>query len=175
MKLNLQKFAGSATGVFPCYENQFQVGGDKESSTKIMDMESFSVAFDNGVEEWTPFDTEGWVRRLMTAKGVVITVTGKRNVGDTGNDYVAGKAFVNGREAEGYFGWIFPDGTTVSWDAAVYNVTNIGAGDSTAVGPLEFELMSNGKPTITPATTETQAMMAESMAKLKAQTEQGGK
>lgn len=154
------------TGVFPCYENQFQIGDAKEGATGIADAESFSVSFDNGVEEWTPFDTEGWVRRLMTAKAVTISVTGKRNVGDKGNDYVAGKAFVNGRNAEGYFGWIFPDGTTVSWDEAVFNVTNIGAGDSTAVGPLEFEVMSNGKPTITPATVETMEKMKAAMEKL---------
>ncbi len=136
------------TGVFPCYENQFKVGDAKEGATFIADMETFSVSFDNGVEEWTPFDTEGWVRRLLTAKGITISVTGKRNVGDTGNDYVADKAFKNGRDAEGYFAWTFPDGTTVSWDMAVINVKNIGAGDSTAVGPLEFDVLSNGKPTI---------------------------
>lgn len=169
------RMAETRTGVYPCYENQFQIGSTKEGATGIADAESFSVSFDNGVEEWTPFDTEGWVRRLLTAKGITITVTGKRNIGDTGNDYVAGKAFVNGREAEGYFGWIFPDGTTVSWDAAVYNVTNIGAGDSTAVGPLEFDVMSNGKPTVTAATPASRAMMEASMEKLKAQTDLGGK
>lgn len=141
----------ATTGVYPCYKNQFKIGADKTSASAIADMESFSVAFDNGVEEWTPFDTEGWVRRLMTAKALTITVTGKRNVGDTGNDYVAGLAFKNGRDAECYFAWTFPDGTEIAFDMAVVNVTNIGAGDSTAVGPLEFELMSNGKPTITSA------------------------
>ena len=70
---------------------------------------------------------------------------------------------------------IFPDGTTVSWDAAVYNVTNIGAGDSTAVGPLEFDVMSNGKPTVTAATPASRAMMEASMEKLKAQKDLGGK
>lgn len=141
----------ASTGVYPCYKNQFQVGAAKDGATAIADMETFSVSFDNGVEEWTPFDTEGWVRRLMTAKGITISVNGKRNVGDTGNDFVAGLSFLNGRDAEGYFGWTFPDGTIVSWDNAVYNVKNIGAGDSTAVGPLEFDVMSNGKPTITTA------------------------
>ena len=63
-----------ATGVYPCYENQFQVGAAKEGATGIADMESFSVSFDNGVEEWTPFDTEGWIRRLMTAKSMTISV-----------------------------------------------------------------------------------------------------
>lgn len=137
------------SGVFPCYENQFQAGDKKTGATSIADMETFSVKFDNGVEEWTPFDTEGWVRRLMTAKSVTISVSGKRNVGDAGNDYVSGKTFVNGRNAEGYFGWTFPDGTIISWDEAVYNVTNNGAGKSTEVGPLEFDIMSNGKPTVT--------------------------
>ncbi len=137
------------TGVYPCYDNQFRIGDTKESATGIADAESFSVSFDNGVEEWTPFDTEGWVRRLLTAKGVTISVTAKRNVGDPGNDYVAGKTFKNGRDGEAYFAWNFPDGTIISWEMAVINVTNMGAGDSTAVAPLEFDIMSNGKPTIT--------------------------
>lgn len=138
------------TGVYPCYENQFKIGAAKEGSTPIADMETFGVSFDNGVEEWTPFETEGWMRRLMTAKALTISVNGKRNVGDTGNDFVAGLAFKNGRHAEAYFEWDFPDGTVVALPGAVVNVTNIGAGDSTGVAPLEFEVMSNGKPEITP-------------------------
>ena len=37
------------TGVYPCYENQFQVGDKKTDATAIADMETFSVKFDNGV------------------------------------------------------------------------------------------------------------------------------
>lgn len=142
------------TGVYPCYKNQFQIDvstGETESMKTIADCESFSVSFDNGVEEWHPFDTEGWVRRLLTGKGVTISVTAKRNVGDDGNDAVAALAWVNGRDAEKTVQWTFPDGTVVKFTDAVINVTNIGAGDSTAVAPLEFDIMSNGKPTITPA------------------------
>ena len=147
---------GTTTGVYPCYENQFQIdtGSGTAAMSNIKDCESFSVSFDNGVEEWTPFDTEGWVRRLLTAKGVTITVTAKRHVGDAGNDEVAGIAWVNGRSAERDFQWTFPDGTTVKFEDAVINVTNIGAGDSTAVAPLEFDIMSNGKPTVTPASAD---------------------
>lgn len=141
----------ATTGVFPCYENQFKIGATKEDATAIADMETFSISIDNGIEEWTPFSAEGWKRRLMTAKSITISVNGKRNVGDTGNDFVANKAFKNGRNAEGYFAWIFPDGTTISWNEAIFSVKNIGAGDSTAVGPLEFEVMSNGKPEVTAA------------------------
>ena len=120
------------------------------SYVNIADCETFGVAFDNNIEEWTPFDTQGWVRRLMTGKGVTITVTAKRNVGDEGNDLVAGLTFENGRKVEKNFQWTFPDGTKVEFPKAVINVTNVGAGDSTAVAPLEFEIMSNGKPTVTP-------------------------
>lgn len=139
------------TGVFPCYDNQFQIGAAVASLSPISDMESFSVAFDNGIEEWKPFDQGGWTKRLLTAKSITISVSGKRNVGDTGNDFVANKAFAIGKDAQGYFKWTFPDGTTVVFENAIISVTACGTGDSTAAGGLEFEVMSNGKPTVTPA------------------------
>jgi hypothetical protein len=143
------------TGVYPCYLNQFKIDiaedGTEANMVAIADCESFSVSFDNGVEEWTPFDAEGWARRLMTAKGITISVTAKRNVGDNGNDAVAGLAFKNGRDVEKTFQWTFPDGTVVAFNNAVINVKNAGSGDSTAVAPLEFDVMSNGKPEVTVA------------------------
>ena len=144
----------TTSGVYPCYENQFKVDVSSTGTASwktIADCESFSVSFDNGVEEWHPFEHEGWVRRLLTAKGVTISVTGKRNLGDDGNDFIAGLAWKNGREAEADFQWTFPDGTVVTFTDAVINVTNIGAADSTNVAPLEFEVQSNGQPTVTPA------------------------
>lgn len=144
----------AVTGVYPVYENQFQVNVSDTTTASwkdIADMESFSVSIDNNVEEWTPFTTEGWTRRLMTGKSITITVTGKRNVGDDGNDFIAGLYMKNGREAECDFKWTFPDGSMLEFGGAVVNITNIGAGDSTAVAPLEFEIMSNGKPTYTAA------------------------
>ena len=143
----------TTSGVFPCYENQFKINTSDTSTANyvtIADCETFEVSFDNGVEEWTPFESEGWVRRLMTAKGVTITVSGKRNIGDAGNNFIAGLAFKNGRDAEVDFQWTFPDGTVVEFTGAPINVTALGSGDSTAVAPLEFEIMSNGKPTVTP-------------------------
>ncbi|HFI0420640.1 phage tail tube protein [Streptococcus suis] len=142
------------TGVFPVYENQFQVNKgttEIENFVNIADMESFSVSFDNGVEEWKPFDHQGWTRRLMTAKSITISVSGKRNVGDAGNDYIAGLAFKNGRDAEADFQWTFPDGTKVKFKDAVLNIKDFIAGDSTGVAPLSFDLMSNGKPEVVAA------------------------
>lgn len=142
------------TGVFPCYENQFKVNTSTTgtaSKKTIAECETFAVSFDNGVEEWRPFEMEGWVKRLLTAKGVTIDVTAKRSIGDDGNDFIAGLAFKNGRDAEADFDWTFPDGTVVSFAGAVINVTNLGSGDSTNVGQLTFQVLSNGKPTVTPA------------------------
>lgn len=143
-----------SSGVFPCYENQFKVNTSSNSTASfstIADCETFEVSFDNGVEEWTPFESEGWTRRLMTAKSVTITVSGKRNIGDTGNDFISGLSFANGQGAQADFQWTFPDGTVVVFNDAVINVTNNLGGDATNVAPLEFEVMSNGKPTITEA------------------------
>lgn len=136
----------TASGVYPCYENQFKI-----DNKTIADMESFSVSIDNGVEEWTPFEGEGWIRRLMTAKSMTISVSGKRNVGDDGNDLVASLAGKCGRDVEKPFVWNLPDGSSITFVNAVISVTNIGSGDSTAAAPLEFEVMSNGKPTFTDA------------------------
>ena len=143
----------TTSGVFPCYENQFKIGaaGESTPATSIAQCEEFSVSFDNGVEEWTAFENEGWKSRLMTAKGVTISVKAKRCLGDAGNDLVAGLTYKNGRECEKNFLWTFPDGSTVLFSNAVISVTSNGGGASTDVAPLEFDVMSNGKPTYTPA------------------------
>lgn len=143
-------------GVYPVFNNKFKIGIKGLESTAdqmvtVADLETFSPSFDNTVEEWNPMDTEGWIRRLMTGKGFTIDLSGKRNVGDAGNDYVAGLLFVTGQAAETKFEWEFPSGAKVEFNCVV-NVTNAGGGDSTAVGALDFSVMSNGKPTFTPAT-----------------------
>lgn len=142
------------TGVFPCYENQFAVGApttEETPTTPIANCEEFSVALDNGVEEWHAFENEGWISRLMTAKSIKISVKGKRTIGDIGNDMIAALFYKNGKDAELNFLWNFPDGSTLLLKNAVISVTNNGTGGATNAAPLEFEVMSNGKPVYTPA------------------------
>lgn len=144
----------ATTGVYPVYENQFQINtagrGSDGTFVTIADMESFSVSFDDNVEEWTPMDTEGWTRRLKTGKGMTISLSGKRNVGDAGNDYVAGLAWKSGQDCNSTLKWNFPNGDSVEIPCVI-NVTEAG-GDSTNVEPLAFECMSDGKPSFTAAT-----------------------
>lgn len=146
----------TVSGVYPCYENQFSIditGGDgsTEANQKtIADMESFSVSIDGNVEEWSPYDMEGWMRRMVTGKSIGITVSGKRNIGDDGNDYVADIALKTGSDCETTVTWNFPSGAKLVIPCVI-NVTEWGAGDSRSVAPLAFEIQSNGKPTFTPA------------------------
>lgn len=111
----------------------------------IKDMETFSPSVDGNVEEWTPMDTEGWVRRLMTGKGFAIALNGKRHIGDPGNDYVASMAWKSGLECSSKAAIVFPNGDELQFDCIV-NVTTPFGGDSTNVSSLELELQSDGKP-----------------------------
>ena len=57
--------------------------------------------------------------------------------------------FKTGQDVETKFVWEMPSGMKVEFDCLV-NISSAG-GDSTAVDGLEFEVMSNGAPTVTPA------------------------
>lgn len=143
------------TGVYPVYQNQFKIGtagltSQESDMVTIKDLESFTPSFDNGVEEWTPMDSEGWMRRFMTGKSLSIEFAGKRCIGDPGNDYIASLALKGGKDASTKMAWVFPSGAKVELEVVV-NVTNVGGGDSTGIAALEFSIMSNGKPTFTPA------------------------
>lgn len=55
-----------------------------------------------------------------------------------------------GTDCDTKFEWDFPNGDKLTFDCVV-SVTAIGGGDSTNVAALEFDVMSHGKPTYTPA------------------------
>lgn len=145
------------TGVFPVYKIKFKVGTNGKASETgdmavIADMETFSISIDGTVEEWTPMDTDGWARALMTGKKFTIGLNGKRNVGDPGNDYVANAAWKDGLDCSTKGEIEFPDGSKLTFNCVI-NVKNVGGGDSTNVAPLEFDMQGDGKPTYTPAGT----------------------
>jgi len=155
--MDLQHFATVTSGVFPVFDIVFKVGTKGRASTAadmvpIKEMETFQIAIDGNVEEWTPMETEGWMRRLMTGKSFTLTLNGKRHVGDPGNDYVAETAWKSGPDCSTKFQVVFPSGATLDFDC-ILNVTEAEGGDSTAVAALSVEVMSDGKPTYTPAPT----------------------
>lgn len=141
-------------GVFPVFNIDFMIDTTSRSETPefvpIKEMETFTIAIDGNVEEWTPMETEGWMRRLMTGKSFTITLDGKRHNGDPGNDYVADLAWKSGVDCSTTMQINFPSGATLEFDC-VLNVTEAEGGDSTDVAALSVEVMSDGKPEYTPA------------------------
>lgn len=143
----------AGTGVYPVHNNQFKIATDGRAGATmvvIKDLETFSPGIDANTEEWTPMDQEGWIRRAVTGKGLTIGFSGKRNYGDPGNDYVAGLLLETGQGVETKFEWIMPSGAKLELDVVV-NLTTPAGGDSTNIDTLEFEILSDGKPTFTPA------------------------
>jgi len=136
--------------VFPVNNIKFKIGTNgllskSDEMCDVKDMETFSISFDNGVETWHAIDQEGWARRLMTAKSVSINLSGKRNYGDIGNDYVAGLAYENGGQACTILETEFPDGSVLSM-SCVISVSASDGGGATDVAALEFTCLSDGKP-----------------------------
>lgn len=153
-KMNLQFFATGLTGPTPVNAITFSVNtsGRATEGTKavVKDAESLSIAIDGNVEEWDAMDAAGWKRRLMTAKSITISMGGKRNYGDPGNDYVAGLFMKNGQDCNSIMTINFPNGDKLEMPCVI-NVTSLG-GDATAVGALEWEALSDGVPTYTNGT-----------------------
>ena len=143
-------------GVFPVWKLEFKIGikgkesKDPSEMVTIADMESFGLSIEGNVEEWTPTTTAGWKRALMTGKGFSFDMKGKRNVGDAGNDYVAGTAWKDGLDCSTRGEVTFPDGSKLIFDC-VLDVTNTAGGESINVAPLEFTIKGDGRPTYTPS------------------------
>lgn len=142
-------------GVFPVHNNVFKINtkgrsGEPSNMVIIKDLTTFGISVEGTNEEWFPLDQEGWARQANTGKKMSISFSGKRNFGDPGNDYVAGMITKTGKDCETSFEWTLPDNSKLAGDCVV-NLTNPGGGDSTAIMPLEFELLIDGKPTFTAA------------------------
>lgn len=142
-------------GVFPVHNNIFKVNtagrsGETAKLATIADLTTFKVSVEGKTEEWFPLDQEGWARNASTGKKMSISLSGKRNYGDAGNDYVAGMMMKTGKDCETTFEWTLPDGSKLEGNCVI-NLTSPAGGDSTAIDALEFELLIDGKPTYTPA------------------------
>lgn len=143
------------TGVFPVHDNLFKINTAGRTGTEttlaiIADMTTFKVSVEGKNEEWFPLDQEGWARNANAGKKMSIALSGKRNYGDAGNDYIAGMMMKTGKDCETAFEWTLPDGSKLSGNCVI-NLTSPAGGDSVAIDALEFEILIDGKPTYTAA------------------------
>lgn len=143
------------SGVFPVYDIDFKIGTKGLASTEpdmkvIKNMESFSFKIDGKTDSWTPMDSRGWLRQIMTGKSFAVTLKGKRDVGDPGNDYCAKIAWADGLDCSTICHIVFPNGDKLEFNCVI-DVSNPGGDDSTKVAPLDVELKADGKPNFIPA------------------------
>jgi hypothetical protein len=92
----------------------------------------------------------GWVKRAVTSKALGFSFSGKRIYGDPGSDYVAGMLLATGQDCESVFEWTFASGAKLTMNCVI-NLTTPAGGDTTNIDTFEFEVLSDGKPTFTPA------------------------
>lgn len=139
--------------VNPAYEIEFGIcltGRPKDEEmesaeyTDVKDAEGITISIDGKVEEWSPMHMKGWTSRRMTGKSLSMSMGGKRNYGDPGNDYVAGLMLKTGLECNNTMRIVFPNGDKL-YIPCVINVTSAG-GEATALDGLEWEVLSDGKP-----------------------------
>lgn len=141
-------------GVFPVHAGSFEVDTSKGASetpvwSPVAELEEVTVEVENNTETWSSFAAGGWQSALVTGKSAKISLSGKRCIGDAGNDLIAGKLLLTGQDAYIKARIVHPDGTTLTWDQLACAVKNNGAGGkATDVGALEAELTANGKPTV---------------------------
>ena len=141
-------------GVFPVHGIDIKVSTKgvtelESDMVTIAELETFSISVDGVVQEWSPLEQKGWKRRLMTGKSISVTCNGKRNVGDPGNDYIAGLMDKTGQEATTTFSITFPNGDIFKMNCVIDIKEYIG-GESTDVAPLSFDALSDGKPSYQP-------------------------
>ncbi len=148
--LDLQFFSG----VYPVHNNVFKINtlgrATPETFVTIKDMETFEPSVESNTEEWTPMDLEGWARQAVTGKKLSISLSGKRNYGDVGNDYIADTLLSTGQDCESIFEWTLPSGAKITMNCVI-SLTTPAGGDSTNIDALEFDILSDGLPVFTPA------------------------
>lgn len=139
-----------SVGQYAVSECEVLIKTASETYSPIADLEEVSLTIDNNVETWYSIAAGGWQNALLTAKALSGSFSGKRTVGDTGNDYLNGLRYKIGNEAEADFKVKFPDTSTLEFTAVVALTDILGA--ATDVAPLSGDLTGKGKPTFTSAT-----------------------
>ena len=142
-------------GNYPVHGCKFEMDlNDGQGATpqfvEVIDLESIDIGIDTGVQTWNPLDQNGWQAALATTKALTIGVSGKRNVGDPGNDHLANKLYATGRDCDAAYRITFPNADTLSGKAVASANSALGAsGDVAGIG---MDLISNGQPTFAQGT-----------------------
>ena len=93
---------------------------------------------------------EGFANNETTGAAPELTITGRRIVGDTAQDYIAGLQFKLGSERKTSVK-ITAEGKVITCDCTIGGITSFG-GQTLDVNAFGCTIRFNGKPTVTDAT-----------------------
>ena len=93
---------------------------------------------------------EGFAHNEVTGAAPELVITGKRVVGDTAQDYIAGKQFLLGADRNSSVK-IISGGKQIVCDCSIGAISSFG-GQTLDVNAFGCTLRFNGKPTVTDAT-----------------------
>lgn len=120
-----------------------------EVFSEIADLEEFNLTLENNVETWNSLKDKGYQNALMTAKALSGSFTGKRCLGDVGNDFLDSLRWVDPSKSVADWEVEFPNGDKLAFTSVV-SLTDI-LGGATSVAPLNGDITGKGKPVYTPA------------------------
>ncbi len=112
---------------------------------------NIAQAINEVTEQMTYLGDEGWGTTEVVGAQFIITLTGKRKVGDTAQDYIFGKALALAEERKTNFEIEDPDGNTISGDVTIAKIGMPSGDANKSTGDISIELHFNGKPTYTAA------------------------
>lgn len=134
------------SGAYPVHANMFKVKVNNRYIA-VKGLETFDVSFDSNIEEWNQHDNEGWVSSARTGMKWSITFSGKRIIGDTGNDFLASSIMKN---ILAEIQWIFPDGSALNQRMIV--TTEECGGETVGVDIIKIKMTSTEVPAFLPST-----------------------
>lgn len=144
-------------GVFAVSDYGFKIGPAGAARNQLMtvkDTETLQPKVKSTIKNWNPMDQGGWERNLVTGKSMSMDMKGKRNYGDPGNDFIAGKLLSIGQDCNSVLEIDFPNGDAVLCNGLI-DITSPFGGASTDADALEWSYVVDGKPTYIPAGSET--------------------
>ena len=93
---------------------------------------------------------EGFAHNEVTGSAPELVITGRRVVGDTAQDYIAGKQFALGTNRNSSVK-IIAEGKVITCDCSIGAITSFG-GSALDVNAFGCTIRFNGKPTVTTTT-----------------------
>lgn len=139
----------------PVWANTLEIGTSKSNSTwtyspLCQGIESMEFTPNEQNQQYFFLCGEGFADNETTGAAPEISVSGRRIVGDTAQDYVVSKQFALGDDRKTSVK-ITAEGYVITCDATIGDVTSFG-GSTLDVNTFACTLRLNGEPTITAVT-----------------------